>query len=304
VYRRLVTPDSDRFFKVSSHLALTMRGMRFAVLALAALVFAGLALADEGPYGHRVETLTSANGLDWSGSPTVLLQHASVPSAVVTKGGGVRIYYVDASNRPENMNCADLVGGEARVRGCSIAGIPTLKALDPSIVKLKDGRYRLYYYASGQQVGGNDLHTIRRAISRDGIHFKDEGAAFRYPGLVDPDVFWTGSRWLMYVFSAADGKTVVASSKDGKRFSYVGPLSLQGWGTTAPLRLGKNRFRLYAFKQGDQRSISSFTSTDALHWTQEAGTRVSAAAGEQITDPFVVRLKGGGYRMVFKISPN
>src|SRR5438045_2769940 len=98
-----------------------MRAMRFAVLALAALVFTGLALADEGPYGHGVETLTSTNGLDWSGSPTVLLQHASVPSAVVTKSGVVRIYYVDASNRPENLNCADLVGSEAHVRGCSIA---------------------------------------------------------------------------------------------------------------------------------------------------------------------------------------
>jgi len=40
----------------------------------------------------------------------------------------------------------------------------------------------LYYYGSGQQVGGNDPHTIRRAISKDGIHFEGEGAAFRYLG--------------------------------------------------------------------------------------------------------------------------
>ena len=103
----------------------------------------------------------------------------------------------------------------------------------------------------------------------------------------------------MYVFGP--GGTQVATSKDGLDFTYQHPLSVQGWGTVAPVRLDKDTLRLYAF---DQRAhsgnmVASFISTDAVNWKQEDGVRLKADDGEQITDPFVVKWKDG-WKMFFK----
>lgn len=281
-------------------------------IGIGALVLAAVPVVAVAPAGgserqalgeHDVALATSGDGLSWSRADDVLIERASVPDAVVTPAGRLRVYYVDASEAPSTLECAELADGRLEVLGCEIAGQPTPLALDPSIVRWR-GRYRLYYYSADEfGIGDSSPHEIRRAVSRDGVHFEDRGVAFTYPGLVDPDVFRAGRRWLMYVMSLSDRATVLAESKGGRRFGYVGPLSLQGWGTTAPVKLGRGRFRLYAFRQGEQRSFSSFTSTDARTWTQEPGTRLTAAAGEEITDPQVVRTDGG-WTMVFKTSPS
>lgn len=273
----------------------------------AAAVLAGAGVAQPpggGPYTHRIESATSTDGLTWRRDGRVLLEHASVPAAVVTPAGAIRVYYVDASRLPETTNCAESRdgGGSFRVLGCRIRGLPSPKALDPSIVRLADGRYRLYYYASDVNPGAAGTHTIRRAISRDGVRFADEGIAFAYGDLVDPDVFWTGKEWLMYVFSRGD--TIVARSKDGRKFTYAGSLGLRGWGTTAPVRLPDGRFRLYAFNQQGQQEVASFLSADGRTWTREDGVRLQAGSGEQITDPFVVRLRDGTWKMIFKVDPS
>lgn len=259
---------------------------------------------DGGPFFHKVYSASSSDGLNWTPDNRVLLDHASVPCAIVTPEGYIRLYYVDASTIPENVNCAESRdGGQSfTVLGCTITGRSNDKAVDPSILLLKDGRYRLFYYASLQRVDSLDPHDICSAISSDGVHFTQEQKSFAYPGLVDPDVFKGRKEWLMFVFSLKDGKTVVAQSRDGLDFKYIGPLSIQGFGTTAPLRIGNGLFRMYAFPQGSQRTFVSFTSSDGLTWTQEPGVRLTANPGEQITDPFVVKLKDGSWKMFYKVS--
>ncbi|MBI3914155.1 MAG: hypothetical protein HY327_08235 [Chloroflexi bacterium] len=126
---------------------------------------------------------------------------------------------------------------------------------------------------------------------------------FNYAGLVDPDVFWMGKEWLMYVHALQQG-TIVAKSSSGTSFEFVGKLSPQGFGTTAPVKLDDGRFRLYAFNQRGQMVFNSFVSTDAVNWTQEPGDRLTAKAGTEITDPFVVRLTDGTWKMFFKVDPN
>ena len=61
------------------------------------------------------------------------------------------------------------------------------------------------------------------------------------------------------------------------------------------------RLRLYAFEQRARvgNRVRSFISTDGFRWEVEDGTRLAAGQEEQITDPFVVRWKGG-YKMFFK----
>jgi hypothetical protein len=232
----------------------------------------------------------------------MLLDHASVPTALVTPEGKIRLYYVDTTRQPENINCAESSDGGAtfRVLGCTIANRAGDKAVDPSIVRLPDGRYRLYYYAVAGKTDATSVHAIYSAISTDGVRFTQEGKVFEYTGVVDPDVFWTGKEWLMYVFTLKETATIIARSGDGLSFEYVGLLNPRSWSTAAPVRLDDGRFRLYAFKQPEMSIVGSFISSDALNWTQEPGTRLVAPEGKQITDPFVVRLPDGTWKMFFQ----
>ncbi|MDZ7360455.1 MAG: hypothetical protein ONB46_06970 [candidate division KSB1 bacterium] len=256
-----------------------------------------------GPYFHQIYSASSSDGLNWTFDNRILLDHASVPAAIVTPAGKIRIYYVDASRVPENTNCAESSDGGVTftVLGCTIANRANDKALDPSIVLLPDGRYRLYYYASKQNPNTSDKHSIYSAISSYGVHFTQEQEVFAREGLVDPDVFQMGNEWFMYVFSLNEGATIVARSRDGLNFSYVGPLGLRDWGTTASVKLDDGRWRLYAFNQRGNQTVGSFVSSDGLNWTQEAGVRFTAPTGWQVTDPFVVRLPDGTWKMVMKM---
>jgi len=280
-----------------------------AALAASLLILAASAAAPAqgppaGPFTHQVLSASSPDGLTWTHDGVVLLEHASVPCAIVMPDGNLRIYYVDASQIPETANCAESTDGGATFQalGLHIAGLTSEKAVDPSIVRLKNGRYRLYYYGATGDPGADGTHYVRSAISGDGVAFVEEGPALAYDGLVDPDVFKAGDRWLMFVFSLTDHTTVVAESRKGRKFRKVRPLGLDGYGTTAPVRLDDGSFRLYAFDQRNQRTIVSFVSTDGLAWTPEPGVRLEAPAGKEITDPQVVRLPDGSWKMVFKVS--
>jgi hypothetical protein len=122
--------------------------------------------------------------------------------------------------------------------------------------------------------------------------------------LVDPDVFWNGSQWVMQVMSLSAPGTVVATSTDGTNFSYLKMFSPEKVGTSKPIQLSDGSFRLYTFVQGEQTKFYSYTSTDGLNWTAESGVRFTGPAGYQITDPSVTRLANGSYKMVYKLSPD
>ncbi|MGB5036293.1 MAG: hypothetical protein WBQ66_06785 [Blastocatellia bacterium] len=257
-----------------------------------------------GPYTHQVLSASSPDGLTWTHDGVVLLEHASVPCVIVMPDGQLRIYYVDASQMPETVNCAESADGGTSFEplGLSIAGLTSEKAVDPSIVRLENGRYRLFYYGANGDPGAAGTHYVRSAISDDGVHFRETGTALAYPGLVDPDVFKVRDKWLMFVFSLTEHTTMVAESRNGRKFRKVRPLGLDGFGTTKPVQFDDGRFRLYAFDQRTQRTIVSFVSEDGLEWSQEAGVRLDAPIGKEITDPQVVRLPDGGWKMVFKVS--
>ncbi len=303
----------------------------FFTCSLILLMYTSAHAQQGGPFFHQIYSATSTDGLNWTHDNVMLLDHASVPCAIVLQDGRIRLYYVDASTLPEGTNCAESTDGGRSFRplGCKIEKKSDYKALDPSIVQLKDGRFRLYFYASQLNPNTSRPHSIVSAISSDGINFTEEGEVFSYDGLVDPDVFavdsisstnfteegegfsqvdpdafTVGNKWLMYVFSLKDLKTVIAGSKkrSGTNFKYLQTLGLEGWGTTAPVKLDDGSFRLYAFNQRGNQSVGSFISKDCINWIQEPGVRLTAPPGKEITDPFVVRLPDGIWKMFFKVS--
>jgi len=260
-----------------------------------------------GPYRHKILSATSADGLAWTRDTGVRLEHASVPCAVAT-ADRVFLYYVDAdrgAGQSESVGCAiSRDGYYFEKQPCVIHGMTAKKAVDPSVLRDADGKFRLYYLASsapGDPASAPRDHEIHLALSDDGIAFRNVGSAFTYPALVDPDVFFFQSKWFLYVFARTG--TVIAQSDDGRAFQYRQVLDLPGWGTVAPVPLADGRLRLYAFEQrrGAGNAVRSFLSADGIHWTAEPGDRLLARDDEQITDPFVVRWHGG-YKMYFKVE--
>lgn len=260
--------------------------------------------SDGGPRKHIITSATSFDGVTFRLDHRILLRHASVPCTVMAPNKRIRSYFVDASRIPEGVNCAESKdqGRTFRKLGCKIFGLSSVKAVDPSIVVLPDGTYRLYYYASDKQTDTLEEHNINLAVSKDGIRFHEVGTVFTYPGLVDPDIYFNGNTWILASFSLADHANIIATSPDGLHFTYAGTSTIMHHGLTAPSKVETGGFRMFAFDQSNQTVIHSFTSIDELQWTQEEGTRLEAPIGFEITDPFVVKVKDGLWKMFFKQS--
>ena len=261
-----------------------------------------------GPYVHKILSASSTDGLTWTRDSGIRLEHASVPCAIAD-GNRIILYYVDADRgqgKPESIGCSVSTDGiHFTKQPFEIKNLPTQKAVDPCVLKDSSGKFRLYYFASngsGDPASQSGKHEIHLAMSDDGIHFKESGVAFSYQNLVDPDVFLYKGTWFMYVFGR--GNTIIATSKDGLKFTYKQELALQGYGTVAPILLKDGRLRLYAFEQRKHtgNAFVSFISTDGLNWTRENGIRLQASDTEQITDPYVIKWKNG-YKMFYKLEP-
>jgi len=270
---------------------------------------------DDGSYRAYVkagldgsaDVYASDDGLNWVTQEGARIAAASVPAAIADGDERVLLYCVQPPwepGKPETVACA--VSTDSFIfrpePSFRIEGLRTLKAVDPSIVRDEEGSFRLYYLASddpGDPARGLNPHAIHLAISEDGVRFREIGPVFEYPDLVEPDVFRFRGRWWLFVFAA--GRTIIAQSEDGFRFEYLTTLPLPGWGTTAPVLPPDGRLRRYAF---DQRTptgsvVQSFVSEDGLEWMPEPGVRLQARPDEQLTDPYVIRRRGG-YRMYFK----
>lgn len=283
-----------------------MKQSLFVCLALASLTTLAqqpVPRGDGGPRGHVVRSATSYDGMKFEDDDRDVLRQASVPCAIALSNGTIRLYYVDASRIPETANVAESTdnGKTFRPLGLSIGGQTRRKALDPSVVALPNGQFRLYYYACDERPDAPGPHEIDSAISDDGVQFRREGTAFVREGLVDPDVFWSGRDWMMLVFSAAERATIAAVSTNGTSFRYLGPISPAGWGTTAPFQTAKG-LRMFAFDQQRQQMFKSFLSSNGMNWSVEPGIRLKSPTDFEITDPFVVQLPNGTWKMFYKRS--
>ena len=267
-------------------------------------------LPTSGPYYHTLRTATSDDGITWKEDREEdLVLHASVPSAAQLWDGTIAVYFVDfSSGSPERLGCVTSRDwGKTFTWGdASISGMATEKAVDFAPLRMPTGEVRMYYYASDQQVNSTGPHTIDLALGdKVGMSFARSATVFTYPGLVDPDVFYNGTEWIMHVFSLTDGATIRATSPDGlTSFTYKDILQPTGYGVTQPLYYYDNKYRMFGFPQGPnmQTRFVSFISDDGYTWTLQPGDRLTAPNGYEITDPYVIQLFTGKLFMVYKRS--
>lgn len=247
-------------------------------------------------YDHRVMKATSDDGLDFEVDHTVLLEHASVPDAVVRPDGSIWVYYVNGEPGQHGPFIAQLEDdGVFHPMECvRVDGIFEGNVVDPNIQRLADGRYRLDYYLgwfTGTPPPPGAEHPFYVAFSDDGIHFQVASKTLGFDTIAtDPSVVpLPEGGWLMTY--AHDGAVGLATSEDGLTFTRTATTFEKGIPELAVFTDGT--VRLYASSMEGGMWVYT-RSDDGLSWSEPVQTGVMGA------DPSVIALPEGGYIMYRK----
>lgn len=170
-------------------------------------------------------------------------------------------------------------------------------AVDPDVIRLDDGRYRLFYYKGyfiTPPPQNYTVHEIYSAVSTDGVNFTSEGKAFESDNITDPTVIKLndGSYLMACVRGSLD---IFAKSLDGKIFQATG-ITIQNGGIPELAKLDDGSVRL--FYNGPGGIVSSRSTDDGLTWIKENGVRLSFNGG--IADPSVIKRADGKWYLIVK----
>ncbi|MEM2878863.1 MAG: hypothetical protein QXG10_04915 [Candidatus Hadarchaeales archaeon] len=251
---------------------------------------------------HRVLSAASADGLVWVKDNRMVSDRASVPDAVFD-GENIRVYFAKWGIRVAISR--DGVNWEEKE--VNILGIPNGKgAVDPDIVLLPDGNYRMYYYEN--PMGGGDPamipgpHSIYVAVSEDGINFRREREVYAREWITDPDVIQMGNVWRMFVSENA-GTTSAISYDNGLSFTFERELEAIDGSVTCTVAVS-NGYRMYYHAPETPPRIYSAFSTDGTTWVKDQGVRIEAGAPGSLDEngaeaAAVIRMPDGSYRMYY-----
>ena len=127
-----------------------------------------------GPWATRIMLASSTDGLTFTRTSEIVADQGGVPNMIVDHDGRVRVYYV-AWQQTGNVGGSDgnftavairTAPGEWVYHRVGVEGVPVTQSLvDPSVVLLSGGIYRLFYMAD---TGGMDLR-IFSATSTNGV---------------------------------------------------------------------------------------------------------------------------------------
>ena len=252
------------------------------------------------PYWHQVyRAFSSDKGASWEKENILIKDHASVPDAILKDDGMIISYYVDGEFDSVDCIVSKDNGKIFSAGNCTIYGFTEEKAWDPEVVKLDDGRYRMYFYAPKQQRLFED-NSIMSAISEDGVSWlQEDGVRFKHKGIIDPAVIKMGDVWRLYVWypsgtGPGDATIVVAKSEDGLNFVKEKEFSVGG-GIPDIIKLN-GKYALYFCSDG----ISRVTSSDGLSWSNKENV-MPANMGEVNCDPSIIKTKDK-WTMFYKVQ--
>lgn len=294
-----------------------MRVMVFVFVMVAVLCATGFVKAQAQPLGegdevgggvplhdiyfHQVYRAFSSDGVAFVPEGVLLLDHASVPDAVLRADGETWVYFVNGERGRHGIWAAregDL--GKWEVVGrVLLNGKFNGNAVDPDILLLPDGRYRLFYYegyfVDAPPVGREPAHPLFSAISEDGLNFTVERQVISVENATDPSVAQLpNGNWLMAISQGS--RTLLAVSRDGYEFRLTG-VTVQDGGVPELTVLPDGHVRLFVTGDG----IESLVSDDGgQSWQKERGPRIRGSRGRIVADPSVVALPDGTWVMYYK----
>lgn len=264
---------------------------------------------ETGPWNMRLMIATSSDGLTFTRTNKIVTDQGDVPDIIQDSKGWIYLYYTGwtvGNDHDETVVAISTDKGDSWVyKKLVFSGFEGMsEPVDPDIVILPDGTFRLYVTSDSHD--GNGPRTYY-AEGTDGINFSNKGVAFSQPGkntIMDPTVLQIGNTW--YYFAGTDSPDTMwyAKSTDGKTFSLVSKeprLTINGEkqmmvnGIAVP-----GGYRFYA----SAKEINSFFTTDGKTWTPDAGSRLTSdtSSGLEtafIKEPAVVKLSDGNYLMVY-----
>ncbi len=266
----------------------------------------------DSPGPRRILLATSTDGLTFTRKSKVLSDQANTPNMIVTASGEVRIYYTSSS---VDGSKDGIIVATSTDNGSTWSYYkPTMNGFaanhppigDPDVVETAPGKY-VMYITNGITATKAGIH--RTVSSDDGFTFDYDRIAFTPTvaySQVDSLTRKIGSTYTMLIIDPPTGKMNRLTSADGLTFTEQGLVTFSHSGKVDIISnwfdLGGGNLRVYSFSL-DTNSINSFSTTDGITYTAEAGDRLKFATDPLektwVKDAAVAKLKDGTYLMAY-----
>ncbi|MBI4399259.1 dienelactone hydrolase family protein [Candidatus Micrarchaeota archaeon] len=246
------------------------------------------------PYYHSIWRATSQDSKNWVKENRLLIDHASVAHPAILPNGSLVVYYVNGSIDTFDCSISD-DGINYRYGDCKLYDYTTEKAWDPYVIRLENGKYRLFFFGPEPGPSNTPNSKIYSALSDDGINFvQEDGIRFKENSITDPAVVYNNGIWRMY--TAQGQSVIVATSSDGYTFTKIG---IYNTGGSVPdvLQLEDNSLLLYICSN---QGIVYMVPPEISSSVATLGVAITGEQNTIICDPGIVRLSNGTYVMYYK----
>lgn len=271
---------------------------RVLLVGLATLLSTAALTAQGGPEDNNILACASRDGVFFE-RVGVFVEGGGVPCLARARDGGlVAMFQWFPEGDPQAFN---RIARRLSLDGGFHWGPPILVEIqdapgphappvDPSLVQLADGSWRLYFTS---QLHGQPFAECFSARSFDGIHFDWEpGVRFRFPGasLLDPAVVLFQGRWHFYAPKpGAPGVALHATSPDGLDFRPEPDVVLPGMNFLGNALVLGHELRFYGTHDRGP-GCAMAVSPDGFRWNLVAHTPPLPVA-----DPAVALLPDGKF---------
>ncbi len=276
-----------------------------------------------GPWASRLLLATSSDGLNFTKLLVSLSDQADVATVTTDSNGCVWTYFISCQSAVvQNQQCvitsalspdngSSWIYKRITLNGFTDSAVP----VDPTIWIFPD-ESKFLYVTYDPLISNNQ--NIYYATTSDGITFTYGGQVFSTSDYTigDSMIVETGSTYQLFAnaLSGADQTgNMHATSSDGVSFTTASdnitfkPQAdgvVQTFSNALANDPGVMRIYTYPHNPNPFNAINSFTSTDGITWTADAGTRLTPDASNgvesgNVKDPAVTKLSNGNYLMIY-----
>jgi hypothetical protein len=263
------------------------------------------AIEDDRPLNSTLAIARSTDSLIFDTTNDWISDQAHLPDAVVDSQGRIFLYYTgwivgDKLNRSAVAISNDQ-GESWTYKYLTLTGSENYSSpLNPDIVLLEDGTFRLYYTAHAIDY----KEGIHYAESVDGLNFEYKGQIFNPAGLqaTNSTTFKIHDTWHLFA-ETADGPQSLwhLTSTDGVIFEVYALTSFPMGDTFVLPNNGiwiGEKFHL--FVSTPEGEIKSWSTKNGYDWYPDDGIRLSAENGHKLAkDATIVELKNGSQLMIY-----